>query len=392
MGRHRRRRYRLLRLLGEGGMSRVWLGESVDAPGRPLAIKEVREAFPSREEREAAQHQFRRETRILTRLRHPGLPRVLDAFVTSRGAYLVMTFVPGRTVEALVRTHGPVSERRALSWGVQLCRTLHYLSLRKPPVVFRDLKPANIIVTPSGRAVLIDFGIAREFRPGRLADTFLFGTPGFAAPEQYGRGQTDLRSDLYALGATLHACLTGRDPSRSPFYFPELRSVSPRISRETSVAVMRALEPDPARRYGSAVAMRRALQRALAATAGDGLAVTRPLVGPAGERLLTLTATRSARAVEYRVPLASLGCATYRGRITFDVSWLTAEPDRFDEETALVTLRLDTGALPPDRAPMARMRIQSTGGSLTVGTTVRLRGRRGLAAAAALALLVAVTL
>ncbi len=371
-------------------MSRVWLGEATDAPGRPLAVKEVREEFSTPGERAAAHLQFRREARILARLRHPSLPRVLDAFVTSRGAYLVVTFVPGRTVEDLVRAQGPVSERRALSWGVQLCRTLHYLSLQRPPVVFRDLKPANIIVTPSGRAVLVDFGIAREFSPGRRADTFLFGTPGFAAPEQYGRGQTDLRSDLYALGATLHYCLTGRDPSRSPFHFPEVRSLMPRVSRETSAAIMRALEPDPARRYGSAAAMRRALQRALAATAGAGPVVTRPLVGPAGERLLTLTATPSARAAEYRVPLASLGCATYRGRITFDVPWLTAEPDRFDEETALITLRLDTGALSPGRTSAARMRIRSTGGSMTVGTTVRLRSRRGLAAAAALALLLAV--
>jgi serine/threonine protein kinase len=370
-------------------MSRVWLGEATGAPGRPLAIKEIRQEFPTREERGAAVQQFRREARILARLRHPGLPRVLDAFATARGLYLVMTYVPGRTLEALVRTEGPVSERRALSWGIQLCRTLHYLSLQDPPVVFRDLKPANVIVTPSGRAVLVDFGIAREFRPGRMADTFLFGTPGFAAPEQYGRRQTDARSDLYALGATLHCCLTGRDPGRSPFHFPEVRACNPRVSRETSGAIMRALEPDPARRYGSAVAMRRALQQVLAAGAGAGPGITRPLIGPAGERSLTLTATRAARPAEYRVPLASLGCATYRGRITFDVPWLRAEPARFDEETAVVTLRLDTGALPRGASPTARMRILSTGGSLTVPTTVRLRRRRGLAAAAALAVLVA---
>jgi len=392
VGRHRPRRYRLVRLLGEGGMSRVWLGEAVDAPGRPLAIKEVRGEFPTPEERAAAQVQFRREARILARLRHPGLPRVWDAFVTSSGAYLVMSFIPGRTVEELVRAQGAVSERRTLSWGVQLCRILHYLSLQRPAVVFRDLKPANIIVTPSGRAVLVDFGIAREFRPGRLTDTFIFGTPGFAAPEQYGRGQTDSRSDLYALGATLHYCLTGRDPGRSPFHFPEVRALTPRVGREPSGASMRALEPDPARRYGSAVAMRRALQRALAATAGAGPAFTRPLVGLGGARLLTLTAPPSARTAEYRVPLASLGCATYRGRITFDVPWLTADPARFDEETPLITLRLDTGALPPGRTATARMRIRSTGGSLTVGTTVRLQGGRTVATAAALALLLAVTL
>lgn len=372
-------------------MSRVWLGEATEAPGRPLAIKEVRQEFPTPEERAAALLQFRREARILARLRHPGLPRVLDALATPRGSCLVMTYVPGRTLEALVRTDGPVSERRALSWGIQLCRTLHYLSLQDPPVVFRDLKPANVIVTPSGRAVLVDFGISREFRPGRLADTFLFGTPGFAAPEQYGRGQTDARSDLYALGATLHYCLTGRDPSRSPFHFPEVRALCPRVRRETSAAIMRALEPDPARRYGSAAAMRRALQRALAAAAGAGPGATRPLVGPAGERSLTLTATRAAGPAEYRVPLATLGCATYRGRITFDVPWLRAEPDRFDEETAVVTLRLDTGALPA-AARTARMRIRSTGGSLTVPTTVRLRGRRGHAAAAVLAVLLALGL
>ena len=133
-----------------------------------------------------------------------------------------MDFIEGQTLEDyLAKAPGeklPLQE--VLEIGIQLCKVLDYLHTRQPPIIFRDLKPANVMRAPDGHLYLIDFGIARLFKPGKKKDTIALGSPGYAAPEQHGRGQTTERADIYSLGATLHQLLSGRDPSEKPFQFP----------------------------------------------------------------------------------------------------------------------------------------------------------------------------
>jgi serine/threonine-protein kinase len=177
-----------------------------------------------------------------------------------------MEYIRGKTLDQILeaRRAKPVDERRALSWALQICRAIHFLSVQKPrPIVFRDLKPSNIMVDNCGRIKLIDFGIARFFKDDQSEDTYVYGTPGYAAPEQYGTGQTDVRSEIYSLGATMHHCLTGRNPSQNPLEFADPRQINPSLSRETTAVIKRALEQDMDKRFQNANEMKTAIQKAL---------------------------------------------------------------------------------------------------------------------------------
>ena len=172
---------------------------------------------------------FQREVSVLSHLDHPHLPRLYEHFQTPGHWYLIMDFIAGETLEEY---QSKAPNRRlllseVLNIGIQLCTVLHYLHSQQPAIVFRDLKPANIMRTSTGQLYLIDFGIARYFKPGQAKDTVALGSPGYAAPEQYGKAQTTPRADIYSLGAVLHQLLTTRDPSEAPFRFLPLRPKSP---------------------------------------------------------------------------------------------------------------------------------------------------------------------
>src|SRR6266704_2200175 len=160
-----------------------------------------------------ATENFKREALLLAGLTHPNLPSIYDHFSEAGRWYLVMDFIEGETLEERLNKEpeGRLSVEEAQRIGIQLCTVLGYLHGRQPPIIFRDLKPANIMMTPDGHLYLIDFGIARHFKPGQAKDTIAFGSPGYAAPEQYGKAQTTARSDIYSLGANLHQLLTGID-------------------------------------------------------------------------------------------------------------------------------------------------------------------------------------
>jgi ABC-type thiamin/hydroxymethylpyrimidine transport system permease subunit len=194
-------------------------------------------------------------------LNHPYLPRVTDHFSEGGKQYLVMDFVEGQSLAQLLQqASAPLDVEQVLTWAKQLCDVLHYLHLQQPPIIFRDLKPANIMLEQDGTIKLIDFGIARIFKSGKTTDTTYFGTTGYAPPEQYGgKGQTDARSDIYALGACLHQLLTGHDPSLSPFKFSTVRSLNPNVPQPIDQAIMRALEFGADQRWQSAQEMRDAL-------------------------------------------------------------------------------------------------------------------------------------
>ena len=225
-------RYRIQRQIGGGGMGTVYLAEDTRLAGRRCAIKEMSPAALPPKDRSWATNAFRQEAQMLANLDHPGLTAVTDFFFEFGNWYLVMDFVEGETLgDRLDRlTDRRLPLREALDITRQLCTVLEFLHGQRPPVVFRDLKPGNVMLTPEGEIKLIDFGIARFFKPGRSRDTVNLGTPGYAAPEQYGgKGQTDPRSDIYSLGVLLHEMLTGYDPQATPFNLPRPRSLEPAI-------------------------------------------------------------------------------------------------------------------------------------------------------------------
>ena len=205
-------RYQVVRLLKKGGMGTVYLAHDTRLGNTPVAIKENLDHSPE------AQARFRTEAVLLSRLRHPNLPRVTDHFVLAgRGQYLVMDFIAGESLQDKLDAHaGPLPEGEVLFWIEQVCNALAYLHAQNPPIIHRDVKPANIIVTPEGQAMLVDLGISKVWRAGSLTTDAIRGrgTPGYAPLEQY-VGGTDPRTDIYALGATLYTLLTGQEPPES---------------------------------------------------------------------------------------------------------------------------------------------------------------------------------
>ena len=254
-------RYLVLRKVGQGGMGAVYQVTDTHLTGRTWAIKEMTDAaITDPLEKQQAIQVFRREAETLARLEHPNLPRVTDFFEEGGKQYLVMEFVPGETLEdKVIRQGGPLPESMVLQWAAQLCDVLTFLHEQRPPVIFRDLKPSNVMITPEGQVKLIDFGIVRLFKPGKRKDTVSMGTPGYTPPEQYGQAQTDPRSDIYALGATLHRLLTGYDPALTPLSLPPVKSLNPGVSDRAAQATERALDMNPRNRWPSARELKAAI-------------------------------------------------------------------------------------------------------------------------------------
>lgn len=262
-------RYRLKEVLGEGGMSTVYLAEDLKLEGKVWAVKEVLPDPVSEEDARVAVESFQGECRLLAGLHHPGIPPIADAFTEDGRGYLIMGRVPGRDLQAILDEDGRWPEDQALRLGLDVCGILRYLHEREPALVFRDLKPSNVMLYDDDgqdRVALIDFGIARHFRSHRRKDTVAIGTLGYAPPEQYSAQiAADARSDLYSLGALLHFVLTGRDPqSNPPFEFPPLRHYLPQVTPTTAAVVEQCLQYDRERRPRSARDVEAALTRALA--------------------------------------------------------------------------------------------------------------------------------
>lgn len=273
-------RYIVLKKIAQGGMSAIYLALDKQKPGVKWAVKEMSETAINPGERAETVEAFRREAVMLRSLNHPNLVRVVDVFQDKAAGrwYMVMEFLEGQTLlEVMEQTPGNLPERRVLNWAAQICDVLHFLHTQNPPIIYRDMKPGNVMeLRQEGVCKVIDFGIARFWKPGRTKDTLILGTPGYAPPEQYGRGQTTTASDVYALGATLHHLLTGRDPESKPFKFPPVRQLNPRISPRTEDVIARATQIKPADRYQSIIEMKSALipqpQPAMSARPADPVA------------------------------------------------------------------------------------------------------------------------
>ncbi|HYB02012.1 MAG TPA: serine/threonine-protein kinase [Ktedonobacteraceae bacterium] len=281
-----------MKVIGHGGMAAVYQANDT-RQGNLVAIKEMSLSNVPANERSQAIQNFLAEARILSRLNHPNLPAFTDFFTEGARHFLVMEYIDGSTLEDLLdRNKGPFSEPRVLGWARQLCDVLEYLHSQQPPVIFRDMKPSNIMLTRSGRIKLIDFGIARLFRTRGSQDTQLLGTPGFAPPEQYGSAQTDERSDIYSLAMTLFQLLTC-SISENGFGLTNVHANFPKISSPVARSLEKATSLRPEDRYESIVVFRRALLGVGAFQFENGGEATTP------EELAELCAHYSTEAADY---------------------------------------------------------------------------------------------
>ncbi len=276
-------RYRLVSQVGVGGFGEVYKALDTQHGERVVAIKRINLRGLSPQKTIEATDTFNRELHILSPLKHPNLPRIYDHFTDPDHWYLVMEFLEGETLERYLEnrqrqrsyagagTPGLLPLEEIFALAFQLCDVLDYLHDQQPPIIFRDLKPANIMRNDRGYICLIDFGIARHFKPGRTKDTTPLGSPGYAAPEQYGKAQTTTRSDLYSLGALLHHLVTGNDPSETPFQFPLLPQLLPTSmagTRELEALILRMVDVDNSQRPASAREVKEELQRIAYLVAG----------------------------------------------------------------------------------------------------------------------------
>lgn len=242
-------RYKILRKLGEGGMSVVYLAVN-EKVNKHWAIKEVKKEGV--ENFETVHQRLLTEADILKRLHHPNLPDIVDIIENGETFLLVMDYIEGRQLESIVQEYGPQKEETVVNWGKQLCDVLSYLHSQNPPIIYRDMKPANVMVQKDGKVVLIDFGTAREFKESQAEDTLCLGTCGYAAPEQYkGQGQSDIRTDIYCLGVTLYYLLTGHNPICKPYEIYPIRYWNTNLSSGLEMIILKCTRKNPSKRYQS---------------------------------------------------------------------------------------------------------------------------------------------
>ena len=272
-------RWHVVSPLKQGGMSNIYIVEDTRLQTQ-FALKELFLGQMPQPDQQELISIFEREARILSKLRHPSIPRVFDYFSEGNKYYIVMDLIEGDDLESLVQSGTTISTDDTLKMGIEICKILEYLHGQQPPILHRDIKPSNIIQTKDGNLVLIDFGIAGWIKIRTQTNqtahaTVAIGSPGFAPPEQY-VGKTDVRSDVYGLGATLHYLLTGNNPESNPFQFSDIPN-----EKELTTTILKAAEATADRRYQTASEFRRALLEQLPAvssltTAGNSITAPPP--------------------------------------------------------------------------------------------------------------------
>lgn len=251
-------KYRILRKIGQGGMSVVYMAIN-ERVNKTWAIKEVRKDGVSNFD--VVKQGLIVETDMLKRLDHPHLPSIIDVIDGDGSFLIVMDYIEGQTLSKILEDYGPQPQESVIDWGKQLCDVLGYLHSRKPPIIYRDMKPSNVMLKPDGNIVLFDFGTAREYKLSSQEDTTCLGTRGYAAPEQYGgHGQTDARTDIYCLGATLYHLLTGHNPSLPPYEMKSIRDWDPNLSVGLEYIIQKCTQPNPLERYQSCAELMYALE------------------------------------------------------------------------------------------------------------------------------------
>ena len=243
-------KYEILREIGRGGMSVVYLAMDKRL-NKQWAIKEFRKDKDD-ESRKVALEALLKEANLMKKLDHPTLPRIVDIIDDNSTVYIVMDYIEGESLNKVLDAYGAQPQEAVIEWAKQLSEVLDYLHTRVPPVIYRDMKPANIMLKPDGTIRLIDFGIAREYKEGKAGDTTSIGTRGYAAPEQFGdKGQTDARTDIYSLGVTLYHIVTGKNPAEPPYEIYPIRHWNPNLSSGLEWLIQKCTQLNPKDRYQS---------------------------------------------------------------------------------------------------------------------------------------------
>ena len=251
-------KYKILNKVGQGGMSVVYLAMNEKA-NKQWAVKEVRK--DGIKDFEVVKQGLVAETDILKKLNHPNLPSIIDVIDQDDSFIIIMDYIQGNSLNKALEEYGAQPQEYVIDWAKQLCDVLGYLHTRTPAIIYRDMKPANVMLKPDGNVTLIDFGTAREFKEKNLADTTCLGTVGYAAPEQFGgMGQTDARTDIYCLGATLYHLVTGMNPCEPPYEIKPIREINPSLSSGLERIILKCTQRDPNDRYQSAAELMYALE------------------------------------------------------------------------------------------------------------------------------------
>ncbi len=243
-------KYEILKLIGQGGMSKVYLAMDKRL-NKQWAIKEIEKRAKDKNNEIVIQSAIA-EANLIKQLDHPAIVRIVDIIDNGDVIYIIEDYIEGETLSTILENNGAQPQELVIEWAMQICEALEYLHTRKPPIIYRDMKPANVMLKPDGNIKIIDFGIAREYKDQSLADTVSLGTKGYAAPEQFGgRGQTDARTDVYCLGVTLYHLLTGQNPCEPPYEIYPIRHWNPQLSAGLEAIIQKCTQLNPADRYQS---------------------------------------------------------------------------------------------------------------------------------------------
>lgn len=237
-------KYEILKLIGTGGMSYVYLAMDKRL-NKQWAVKEIKKTANGKND-EIIENSLLTEANLMKKLDHPALPRIVDIIDNGETIYVIMDYIEGESLDKILCEYGAQPQELVIDWAKQVCDALQYLHSQNPPIIYRDMKPSNIMLKPEGNIKIIDFGIAREYKEQSLADTKVLGTKGYASPEHYGNRQTDARSDIYTLGMTMHHLLTGADPRPADYMYAPIRQWNPELSGglERIIDKCTALNPD----------------------------------------------------------------------------------------------------------------------------------------------------
>jgi eukaryotic-like serine/threonine-protein kinase len=243
-------KYEILKLIGKGGMSKVYLAMDKRL-NKQWAVKEIEKKARDKNNEVMIQSAIA-EANMIKKLDHPALPRIVDIIDDQHVIYVIMDYIEGEPLSKILEQEGAQPQDVVIEWAMQLCEVLDYLHTNNPPIIYRDMKPANVMLKPDGNLKLIDFGIAREYKQENLADTVNLGTKGYAAPEQFGgKGQTDARTDVYCLGVTLYHLVTGQNPSEPPYELYPIRHWNPQLSGGLEKIIQKCTQLNPDDRYQS---------------------------------------------------------------------------------------------------------------------------------------------
>ena len=323
-------KYEILKEIGRGGMSYVYLAMDTHL-NRNWAVKEVRKRGSGKNHDEIVVNSLLAEANMVKRLDHPALPRIVDIIDDGTTIYIVMDFIEGESLDKIVKEYGAQPEEKVIAWAMQVCDVFSYLHSQKPPIIYRDMKPSNLMLKPNGNISIIDFGIAREYKEQNLADTTVLGTKGYAPPEQYS-GQTDPRSDIFALGMTMHHLLTGVDPRNGEPYAP-VRQWNPELSEGIEAIINKCVEPAAENRYQSCAELLLDLQ--------DPSKVTRGWRRKLKRRFICFAASAGFCIVSAIAGLALRLAATGVNNRDYDVKLITSNPAELYEAIEIYPERPD---------------------------------------------------